>query len=95
MTIGGLKIILLPGRQLPSLRHCCDDDLVASDAASDEVIVSLTKEKNDLINDSSSDMEGEGEASSGPSIFYAKVAVNFCQSFFTTETEKKMLCTRF
>ncbi|GBM37916.1 hypothetical protein AVEN_72833-1 [Araneus ventricosus] len=63
-----------------------DDDLIISDAPSNENIISLTKEKNNLINDSSDmeeslDMKYEGDTSSDPSIF-----VNILQNFFATET---------
>ncbi|GBM53272.1 hypothetical protein AVEN_128437-1 [Araneus ventricosus] len=42
--------------------------VITSDVPSDEDIVSLIKEKNDLIDDSSSDMEDRGDTSSCPSI---------------------------
>ncbi|GBL83286.1 hypothetical protein AVEN_208370-1 [Araneus ventricosus] len=54
---------------------------------SDGDIVSLTKEKNDLIDVSSSDMEDESDASS--SISDATAAVNILQNFFGTETADK------
>ncbi|GBM03439.1 hypothetical protein AVEN_16927-1, partial [Araneus ventricosus] len=63
--------------------------LVISDAPSDEDIVSLSKEKNDFIDDSSSDMQDEGGASSGSSISGAKAAVNILQNFFATEAVDK------
>ncbi|GBN65081.1 hypothetical protein AVEN_233794-1 [Araneus ventricosus] len=44
---------------------------------------------NDLIDDSSSDMEDGGDASSGPSISDAKATVKILQNFFATETEDK------
>ncbi|GBL72704.1 hypothetical protein AVEN_127941-1 [Araneus ventricosus] len=58
--------------------ECCDEDFT-SDAPSDEETVHLIKEKNDLIDDSSSDMEELGDQFSD-----AKAAVNILQNFFAT-----------
>ncbi|GBN70937.1 hypothetical protein AVEN_119424-1 [Araneus ventricosus] len=66
--------------------ECCHKDLKTSDASSDEDIVSPIKEKNDVIDESSSDMEDVGDASSDPD---AKAAVNIFQIFFATETMNK------
>ncbi|GBM68579.1 hypothetical protein AVEN_234028-1, partial [Araneus ventricosus] len=63
--------------------------VITSDEPSDEDIVFLIKEKNGLIDDSSSDMEEEGDGSSGPSIPDTKAAVNILQDFFATETVDK------
>ncbi|GBM44216.1 hypothetical protein AVEN_15555-1 [Araneus ventricosus] len=72
--------------------ECCDEDFITSHAQSDEDIVSLIKEKKDLIDDSSSDMEDEGDASSGPSI---SDAVDILQNFFATETVDKNVTDSF
>ncbi|GBN31260.1 hypothetical protein AVEN_64287-1 [Araneus ventricosus] len=74
-----------PARSYSEIEHleCCDEDLITSDAPSDEDIVSLIKEKNNLICDLSSDVEGGDDASSGPSISDAKAAVNILQNFLT------------
>ncbi|GBL90508.1 hypothetical protein AVEN_179431-1 [Araneus ventricosus] len=53
------------------------------------------KVKNDFIDDSSSDMEVEGDASSGSSISDANTAVSILQNFFATETVDKNLMYSF
>ncbi|GBM09040.1 hypothetical protein AVEN_229066-1 [Araneus ventricosus] len=74
--------------------ECCDDDWFTSDAPSNEDIVSLIEENNDLTDDSSSDMENEVDASSGSSISNAKAAVNILKNFFATEiVDKNVRCS--
>ncbi|GBM55553.1 hypothetical protein AVEN_105085-1 [Araneus ventricosus] len=75
--------------------ECCDDDLITSDAPSDDDIVFLIKEKNDLIHDSSSDMEDLGDVSSAPSFSGAKTAVNMWRNFFAPETVDKIIMNSF
>ncbi|GBM42454.1 hypothetical protein AVEN_139888-1 [Araneus ventricosus] len=64
----------------------CDDDSITSDAPSDEDIVFLMKEKNDLIEEASSDESSiksfvEGDAISGLSNPDVKAIVNICKLF--------------
>ncbi|GBL96818.1 hypothetical protein AVEN_118943-1, partial [Araneus ventricosus] len=73
----------------------CDDDLITSDPPSDEEIVSLIKEKNDLIDDSSLDIEDRGDASSGSLISDAKATVSILQNVFATEIVDKNVMYSF
>ncbi|GBM33580.1 hypothetical protein AVEN_181826-1 [Araneus ventricosus] len=75
--------------------ECFDDDLITFDAPSAEDIVSLIKEKNNLIGNSCSYMKDKGDASLGPTISGAKAAVNIFQNFFATETVDKNVMYSF
>ncbi|GBM33729.1 hypothetical protein AVEN_47035-1 [Araneus ventricosus] len=66
--------------------ECCNNDLIASDVPNDKDTFSLRKDNIYLIDNSTSGMEDEGDASSGLSISDAKAAVNTLRNFFATET---------
>ncbi|GBN84649.1 hypothetical protein AVEN_30351-1 [Araneus ventricosus] len=77
----------------------CDSNLITSDAPIDEDIVYVITEKNDLIDDSSSDIEDGGDASSGPSISDAKLLPTACcwnniQSAFVNSVKEKVHITK-